>query len=548
MARKPQSLASPAGPAPKPIAPESRELTGRPELAAVATGASKWLIAASVMLGTFMSVMDVTVVNVAMPHMMGTFGSDLLTITWVSTAYSIAEIIMVTMSSWWTTLLGRKRFFLFSMVLFLIGSLLAGASQTLTQMILARILQGIGGGGLIPCAQAIARETFPPAEQGMAMAIFSMGVILAPALGPTLGGWLVDNLSWQWVFYINLPIGVIAIAMVSTFVHDPSYLRRGVQNIDWTGIALLTIGLSTFQLVLERGEEVDWFSSNLIVMGTIVASATLLSLIAWELYTDEPVINLRLLTNRQLRIGTTLNAVTGFVLFGSSFALPQWTETLLGYPAFRAGLVLLPRPLAMIVMMPIMGRLYNYLNPRIPVALGACLQIYGVWCLAHFPLGVGFANFAPLLALMGVGSSCFAVTIGTISLSTMPAADMTGASAIFTVCQRVSANVAYASLATLLARRTQFHHLRLVHGISVLNDTYRSVQEGFVQQFMRHGTPAPRGVVAALMNGMLSRQATIMAYNDIFTLMQWLFVCALFLVPLLPTRPPHLRPSDAATH
>jgi DHA2 family multidrug resistance protein len=202
----------------------------------------------------------------------------------------------------------------------------------------------------------------------------------------------------------------------------------------------------------------------------------------------------------------------------------------------------------MIVMMPIMGRLYNYVNPRIPVTLGALLQIYGVWSLAHFPLDVGFSNFAPILILMGVGSSCFAVTIGTISLSTMAAADMTGASSIFTVFQRVSANVAYASLATLLARRTQFHHLRLVHGISVLNGNYRSVQEGFIQQFMRHGTPARRGVVAVLMNGLLTRQATIMAYNDIFILMTGLFVCAMCLIPLLPTRPPHLRPSDAAAH
>ncbi len=396
MARKPFE----PQPAPEPaIAPTCRE----PALGGVATGASKWLIAASVMLGTFMSVMDVTVVNVAMPHMMGTFGSDLLTITWVSTAYSIAEIIMVTMSSWWSTLLGRKRFFMFSMVLFLIGSFMAGASHSLSQMIISRVLQGIGGGGLIPCSQAIARETFPPSEQGMAMAIFSMGVILAPALGPTLGGWLVDNLSWQWVFYINLPIGIIALSMVSTFVHDPPYLKRGFQNIDWIGIILLTIGLSTFQLVLERGEEVDWFSSNWLVMGTVVAAVTLVSLVVWEFYTDEPVINLRLLANPQLRIGTTLNAVIGFVLFGSSFALPQWTETLLGYPAFQAGLVLLPRPITMMIMMPIMGRLYNYLNPRIPVLFGACLQIYGVWSLAHFPLAVGFANFAPMLVHNGAG-------------------------------------------------------------------------------------------------------------------------------------------------
>ena len=192
------------------------------------TSAGKWLVAASVMIGTFLSVMDVTVVNVAMPHMMGSFGQDLLTITWVSTAYSIAEIIMITMSAWLTTLLGRKRLFLASMVLFTVGSVLAGTSKTLTQMIFYRVLQGIGGGSLMPCSQAIARETFPPAEQGMAMAIYSMGVVLAPAIGPVIGGWLVDNYGWQWVFYINVPFCIVGLMMVSTFVHDPPYLKRGV--------------------------------------------------------------------------------------------------------------------------------------------------------------------------------------------------------------------------------------------------------------------------------------------------------------------------------
>src|SRR5690242_5448530 len=206
-----------------------------------ATG--KWLVAASVMLGTFLSVMDATVVNVALPHMMGTFGEDLLTITWVSTAYSIAEIIMVTMAAWWTALLGRKRLFLLSMGLFIIGSVLAGTSKTLGQMIFYRVLQGIGGGSLMPCSQAIARETFPPSEQGMAMAIYSMGVVLAPAIGPVVGGWLVDHYGWRWVFYINVPFCIAGLAMVYAFVHDPPYLKRGVRHIDWTGIALLLAGL-----------------------------------------------------------------------------------------------------------------------------------------------------------------------------------------------------------------------------------------------------------------------------------------------------------------
>jgi len=250
------------------------------------------------MLGTFLSVMDATVVNVAMPHMMGSFGAELLTITWVSTAYSIAEIIMITMSAWCTTLLGRRRLFLASMVLFIVGSVLAGTSKTLTQMIIYRILQGLGGGSLMPCSQAIARETFPIEEQGMAMAIFSMGVVLAPAVGPVIGGWLVDNYGWQWVFYINVPFCIVGFLMVSAFVHDPPYLKRGVERVDWTGIGLLTVGLAAMQIVLERGEEMDWFSSQWIVTGTILAALALVGLVVWELSIDEPVIDFKLLRNR----------------------------------------------------------------------------------------------------------------------------------------------------------------------------------------------------------------------------------------------------------
>ncbi len=279
-----------------------------------ATAAGKWLVAASVMLGTFLSVMDATVVNVAMPHMMGSFGEDLLTITWVSTAYSIAEIIMVTMAAWWTALLGRKRLFLLSMALFIFGSVLAGTATTLHQMILYRVIQGIGGGSLMPCSQAIARETFPPSEQGMAMAIYSMGVVLAPAIGPVVGGWLVDKYGWQWVFYINVPFCVLGMVMVSTFVHDPPYLKRGVQRVDWTGIALLTVGLTAAQIVLERGEEVDWFASNWIIIGTVMGAVGIIALLIWELMRAEPIIDFRLFKNRLLSVGCAIGSAAGFAL------------------------------------------------------------------------------------------------------------------------------------------------------------------------------------------------------------------------------------------
>src|SRR5215813_9802552 len=250
----------------------------------------QWLVTVAVMSGTFLAVMDISVVNVSMPHMMGNFGQTLSTITWVATSYSIAEMLMITMASWWSALLRRKRLYLVSLVLFTLGSMLAGTAQTFTHMLCYRILQGIGDSSLIPISQTILRETYPPEEQGMAMAIFGMGVVLAPAMGPILGGWLTDNYGWPWVFYINIPVSLVALVLVSACVEDPPYLRRGITHVDWVGIGLLTLGLTGMQVVLERGQEHNWFQSRWITAGAIGTVMVLTTLVCWELRTREPII------------------------------------------------------------------------------------------------------------------------------------------------------------------------------------------------------------------------------------------------------------------
>ncbi|HJU29240.1 MAG TPA: DHA2 family efflux MFS transporter permease subunit [Candidatus Binataceae bacterium] len=500
--------------------------------------AGKWLVASSVMLGTFLSVMDVSVVNVAMPHMMGAFGEDLLTITWVSTAYSIAEIIMITMAPWWTTLLGRRRLFLLSMGLFTVSSVLAGAARTFHQIVVYRVMQGFGGGSLIPVSQAIARETFPPAEQGMAMAVFAMGVTLAPALGPVVGGWLVDNYGWPWVFYINVPFAIVGILMVTAFVHDPSYLKRGIQRIDWAGIALLTIGLTAMQLVLERGEQVDWFASHWIIAGTLIAAAALVGLTIWELISSEPVINLRLLSNVQLSAGSSLGALIGFVLFGSSFVLPQLTQDLLGYPAYQAGMVLMPRAVAMFVMMPVVGRMYNHVSPRILVAAGLCAIVLSQSWLGHLTLYSGFWTLATPLILLGGGLSFPMVTLSTVSLSSMPRAQMTGASSLYTLARRVAGNIAYAALATMIDRRTQFHRTRLIEGVTGLDPNYWRASAGFTARLLNFGyhSAATSDRSLAMVNGLINRQSTMMAYNDINWLVAVMALAVLPFVLLLPRK------------
>ncbi len=519
----------------------------RPEYEASATG--KWLVAASVMLGTFLSVMDATVVNVAMPHMMGSFGADLLTITWVSTAYSIAEIIMVTMAAWWTALLGRKRLFLLSMALFIFGSILAGTSTSLHQMIFYRVLQGIGGGSLMPCSQAIARETFPPSEQGMAMAVFSMGVVLAPAIGPVVGGWLVDKYGWQWVFYINVPFCILGMLMVSWFVHDPPYLKRGVQRVDWTGIILLTVGLTAAQVVLERGEEVDWFASNWIVIGTVVSAIGIAGLLMWELTNAEPIIDFRLFKNRLLSVGCAIGSASGFALYGSSFLLPQFTENLLNYPAYQAGLVLMPRAIAMFLVMPIVGRLYNYVSPRLLVGFGVTLLMYGYWRLAHFDLNVGFWTFAPILILTGLGMGTAMVTLSTVSLSSIPRSQMTGASGLNTLTRREAGNIAYALLATILARRTQFHRAMLVSNVSDLSSAFTQMDQGVTQTLRNYGynSTAIGGRDLSLINSMINRNATIMAYNDCFIALVPVLLLSMALLFLLPKRG-YVPEAEVAAH
>ncbi|HUN57856.1 MAG TPA: DHA2 family efflux MFS transporter permease subunit [Candidatus Binataceae bacterium] len=471
--------------------------------------AGKWLVGASVLTGTFLSVMDVTVVNVAMPHMMTAFHQSLLSITWVSTAYSIAEIIMITMTAFWSTLLGRKRLFLMSMTIFIVGSALAGTSQTFGQMLFYRVLQGFGGGALIPASQAITREKFPPAEQGMAMALFSMGVMLAPTLGPVLGGWLIDHWGWRWIFYINVPIAIAGVAMVTAFVHDPPYLKRGFERIDWIGIALLTVGLTSLQLVLERGQSFGWFASNWIIAGAIVATLTVVGLIIWELISAEPIINFRLFRNFRLSIGSGLGAVIGFALFGSTFLLPQMTQEVLGYPAFRAGLVLFPRAASMLLIMPIVGRLYNVVSPRILVSFGVLVLAVSFWQLSNLTTAAQFSDFVGPLIETGIGIGCSMVLLSTISLSSLRRADMTAAAGIYTLVRRVSGNVSYAVLATLVERWTTFY---------------------------RTPVPAVGGHDPALPVPLLNEQARLLAYTDCYKFLAFMFVVALPLTLLLPKK------------
>jgi DHA2 family multidrug resistance protein len=502
------------------------------------TRPNKWIIAITVMFGAFMAVMDISVVNVALPHMMGSFGQDISAITWIATSYSIAEVIMVTMAGWLSTVLGRKRLYLFSFGIFTIGSILCGTAQTYTQMLIYRTFQGIGGGALIPVSQAILRETFPPQEQGMAMGIFGMGVVLAPALGPVLGGWLTDSYGWPWIFYINIPVSIVGILMVWTFVNDPAYLRRGIHKIDWQGIVLMTITLTTMQIVLERGQSENWFESSLIVTGSLICVAVMIALVFWEMKSSEPVINFRLLRNIPLSVGSSMGIVFGISLFGTTFILPQFTQELLGYSAFDAGLVLAPRAFVLVLCMPLAGWLYRRVDPRWLVFAGILIIYWSYYDLAHLSLEAGFWNLAPMLIIMGAGMPLMFVTTSTVSLSSIPPADMTDAASLYTLSRRIGGNIGYALVATLVSRGIQTHRTYLSGNINSFNNNYTQFQEVAASKLLHSGVNpvAIKNVVISLVSVMLNRQATMLAYNDVSRILGFLFLFTVPLVLLLPSR------------
>jgi DHA2 family multidrug resistance protein len=497
----------------------------------------RWVIGVSVLFGALVSVMDVSIVNVAMPHMMGSFGCNLSEVTWVATSYSIAEITLATMAGWWSTVIGRKRLYVASFVIFTIGSVLAGTATSLTQMVVWRTLQGIGGGALIPVSLAIMRETFTAEEQGQAMSLYGMGVVLAPAVGPVLGGWLTDRFGWPWIFYVNVPLALAGIVMVLAYLEDPPYLRRGVQRIDWGGIVLLALGLTVMQVVLERGQQADWFASRWIVAGTVVAMASLALLVVWELHREEPVVNLRLLTNGPLAAGCSIGLVFGVALYGSTFLLPALLQTLLGYDAFQAGLTLMPRALTLFCMMPLAGWAYGRVDVRLLVGIGILVLASSFWDLSHLSANVAFGNLVPMLVLMGMGMSFQFVSLTAASIRTVPREYMTDASSLYTLSRRVGGNVGYAVLATMVARRAQFHHARLVAAFRPDVPAFATAQQHLASLFATRGLdPAEAARAAtAYLAGLLDRETALMGYNDAAWLVGIVLLAALPLLFLLPS-------------
>jgi DHA2 family multidrug resistance protein len=419
---------------------------------------NKWLVTISVTFGTLMGTIDASIVNVALPHIRGAVGATLEEITWITTGFVVANVIVMPLTGFLSRMFGQKRVYLTSLVLFLVGSVLCGTAHSLTTLALFRVLQGFGAGALQPTEQAILRRTFPPHEQGMAMAVFGMAVVLGPAVGPTLGGYIVDNYSWPWIFFINLPVGALGFLMVSAFVHeDEETLRanhaqaaREKKNIDWPGIAMLAVGLALVQYVLEEGTREDWFESRTIWACLSIGIISLIAFVIRELTTETPAVHLRLFTEKTFLSSTLISAVQFASLMANLFLLPVFMQELLGYSAVETGLALLPRAGIMFVVNPIVGKLYGKISIRAIVANGVICVSIGSFAMATFTLQTSLWHIILATLIQGIGFSCLFIPLAAASLSHIPRAQLPDATGLNSLFRQLGGSIGLAIFATLL--------------------------------------------------------------------------------------------------
>jgi DHA2 family multidrug resistance protein len=518
----PRATATPEPPAP-PVTAEPK-----PE-------PHKWLIAGSVLLGTVMAVLDTSIVNVALADMSGTLGATIEQITWVVTGYMLANVLVMPMMGMLSARFGRKKLYLFSLALFTLASMACGLARSLPAMVLVRVFQGVGGGVLMTVAQAILRETFPPKEQGIAMGLFGMGVVLAPAFGPTLGGWLTDKYSWPWIFYINVPIGVINYMLVQRYVHDPDYLVRDRGRVDWAGLALMIGGLGALQLMLEEGARNDWFESAFILRLLFVGVVGL-GLFVWhELRTDRPAVDLRIMKNVGFSSANALNGVLGMALMGSVFLLPLFMQNILRFNAMQAGEALMPRSLAMAVLMPIGGRIYNRIGPRILVSAGLVLSAISFFQLAHMTVDTGFWDLFWPQVLQGAGFSLIFVALTTAAFATIEKPKVTAASGLYNVVRTVAGSIGVALAASKLTSIAQANHAVLAERASMSNPSAVAWVQQATAGMMRSGVDAYTARMRALrlLDLTMTRQSVVLALNSVFVMIAILFVVSLPMVLLL---------------
>jgi DHA2 family multidrug resistance protein len=494
-----------------------------------------WIIALTVTLATFMEVLDTSIANVALPHIAGNLSAGLDESTWVLSSYLVANAVILPISAWMAIQLGRKRFYMGCVVLFGISSLLCGLAPNLSMLIFFRVLQGLGGGGLAPSEQAILADTFPPAKRGMAFAIYGMAVVMAPAIGPTLGGYITDNFDWRWIFFINVPVAIISLILTSRLVEDPPYLKAAKQTtgrVDWPGLGLLAVGIGALQVVLDKGEREDWFSSGFINFFVIMSVVCLITAFFWELHHENPVVDIRLFRNRNFAVSCIMMFMLGVALFGGTVLIPQLVQTLMGYTAQQAGEVLSPGAVVIILMLPFIGIMVGKLDPRKLIAVGWTLAAAAMFYMTTtMNLGMSFREVILLRCYQMVGVAFLFVPIQTMCYVGIPPGKNNNVSGMTNLARNLGGSVGISLVTTLLARRGQVHQSYLAAHTSKYDPAFQSAVAGMAQTLKSSGVQAAQATQMAYdrIYGAMQAQASMLAYLDTI----WLFaILAALMVPL----------------
>jgi DHA2 family multidrug resistance protein len=490
------------------------------------------LITLTVMLGMIMAIIDSSIVNVALSQMAGNLGASIDEISWVATGYILANVIVMPLNGWLTAVLGRQKYYLWSLGIFTIASLLCGTSHTVQELVIWRIVQGLGGGALQPTAQAILFESYPANKRGQAMAIFGIGAMVGPAIGPTLGGYIVDNYAWPLIFFINLPIGIVAFMMTLAYIRNPSYIVKPSRGIDITGLSAMAIGIASLQYVLERGQREDWFSSGSIVILSFVSVAALTFFIVRELRDPHPFVDLSVFRSRSFSAGSIIAVVSGFGLFGLNLVLPLFFQNVLGFSAWQTGVALLPGAVATALSMPIAGRLTSIIDGRISIAFGLAMFAAGSWAMGGLTASAGFWDIFWPRAWQGFALGFLFVPLTTVTLSAISNAKMANATGLYTLVRQLGGSLGIAILELLQTRRQDFAQQTLASGVTLANPAVSSMLNG----------AANRTQALLSLAGSVEQNAIVLSYDYVFRICAIVFVLSIPLVFMLSST----RKSNAA--
>ena len=491
-----------------------------------------WLVALTVTLATFMEVLDTSIANVALPHMAGSLGASQEEATWVLTSYLVSSAVVLPISGWLSNRFGRKRFYMTCVAMFTLCSLLCGIANTLPLLIIARILQGAGGGGLAPSEQGILADTFPIEKRGQAFALYGMAVVVAPAIGPTLGGWITDNYNWHWIFFINLPIGLLSLYLSNRMVEDPPFLKvrreqAKTARVDFVGLGLVALGVGCLEFTLDKGQEKDWFGSPLIVGFAVTALVTLIVFAVWEWRHEDPIVDLKLLRNRNFGTAVFLQLVLGMVLFGSTVLIPQYLQGLLGYTAEQAGKVLSPAGFVLMAMMVVAGRTVGKFDPRVMVALGYGTLAVGIYNLTRLDLNTSYGTVTLWRMLQVIGLPFVFIPISTLNYVGVPPSKTNQISSLSNFARNLGGSAGTALLTTYLARGSQVHQAGLAAHVVRGSVPYRLYIGRLVEMMQAAGIGA--GQAAQMAVGMayqqMVRQASMLSYQNAFKFLSIAVVC-----------------------